>query len=139
MNLTGQQTRRNSDSAPVGRGKTADNRPGATKGSALKPIPPSKTWLWFLVALLANYLLMRFLIPTPGAPVTVPYTLFKEEVSKGNVEAIYSQGESITGRFKTAVTYPPPTEKETRRKGQLRNPGRKKLSSGEPPTACGWA
>jgi cell division protease FtsH len=118
MKSTGQQTRLNSDSAPVGRGKTADNRPGATKGSALKPIPPSKTWLWFLVALLANYLLMRFLIPTPGAPVTVPYTLFKEEVSKGNVEAIYSQGESITGRFKAPVTYPPTGEKNAMPSGQ---------------------
>jgi cell division protease FtsH len=31
----------------------------------------------------------------------------KEEVGKGNVEAIYSRGESIEGRFKTAVTLPP--------------------------------
>ena len=31
-------------------------------------------------------------MPSPEAPVTVPYTLFKEEVRKGNVEAIYSRG-----------------------------------------------
>jgi cell division protease FtsH len=37
----------------------------------------------------------------------VPYTLFKEEVGKGNVEAIYSRGEAIEGRFKTAVILPP--------------------------------
>jgi cell division protease FtsH len=48
-------------------------------------MPPSKTWLWFLGVLLANYLLMRFFVPSPDAPVTVPYTLFKEEVGKGNV------------------------------------------------------
>ena len=48
----------------------------------------------------------------PGrAPVTVPYTLFKQEVGKGNVEAIHSQGETITGRFKAPVTYPPAGEK----------------------------
>jgi cell division protease FtsH len=42
--------------------------------------------------------------------ITVPYTFFKEQVAERNVESIYCQGESITGRFKTAVTYPPPTE-----------------------------
>ena len=51
----------------------------------------------------------------PEAPITVPYTLFKEEVGKGNVEAIYSQGESITGRFKTAGHLPGTGEKVPRR------------------------
>ena len=37
----------------------------------------------------------------------MPYTLFKEEVGKRNVKAIYSQGETITGRFAAPVTYPP--------------------------------
>jgi len=50
-------------------------------------------------------------MPGPEAPVTVPYTFFKEEVGKGNVESIYSRGDSIKGRFKTAITYPPPDEK----------------------------
>src|SRR5690606_10166323 len=55
----------------------------------------------------ANYLLMRLLFP--GAePVKVPYTLFKEEVTRSNVEKIYSRGESLTGRFKAPVIYPPP-------------------------------
>jgi len=53
-------------------------------------VPPGRTWLWFLGILLANYLLMRFFVPGPDAPVTVPYTLFKQEVGKGNVEAIHS-------------------------------------------------
>ena len=45
---------------------------------------------------------MRFLLPNPDAPITVPYTAFKEQVAKDNVEAIYSRGESIEGRFATA-------------------------------------
>src|SRR5258708_380642 len=69
-------------------------------------IPPGRTWLAFLFILLANYLLMKFLFPSPEAPV-VPYTLFKEQVGKGNVEVIYSRGEAIEGRFKTAVILPP--------------------------------
>jgi cell division protease FtsH len=69
-------------------------------------MPPGKTWLWFLGILLANYLLARFFFPGPEAPLTIPYTLFKEEAGKGNVESIYSRGESISGRFKNPVTYP---------------------------------
>jgi len=70
-------------------------------------MPPRRTWLWFVLALLANFVLMRLLIPGAPAPLTVPYTLFKEEVRKGNVKAIFSRGESITGRFAAPVTYPP--------------------------------
>jgi cell division protease FtsH len=61
--------------------------------------------------LLANYLLMSLLAPGPVAPIAVPYTLFKEEVGKRNVEAIYGRGETITGRFKAPVTYSPAAEK----------------------------
>jgi cell division protease FtsH len=85
-------------------------------------MPPRKAWLWFALVLLANYLLMRLLIPGPEAPVTVPYTVFKAEVGKGNVQAIYSRGETITGRFKAPVTYPPAGEKSA-------------ASGGEPQTA----
>jgi cell division protease FtsH len=81
-------------------------------------MPPRKTWLWFVLILLANFLLGRLLTPGPEAPVTVPYTLFKEEVGKGNVEAIYSRGEIITGRFKTSVIYSPASEKRAAPKGE---------------------
>ena len=69
-------------------------------------MPPRRTWLTFLVILVVNFLLVRVLFPSGDAPVKVPYTLFKEEVTKGNVERIYSRGESLTGRFDSAVTYP---------------------------------
>src|SRR5690242_4690637 len=80
---------------------------GTPQGGSPKSIPPGRAWLWFAVALLLNFLLARYLLPG-AAPVTVPYTFFKEEVGKGNVEAIYSRGETMTGRFRGAVTYPPP-------------------------------
>jgi cell division protease FtsH len=72
---------------------------------AATAMPPRRSWLIFLVILLANYFLMRALFPSTKA-VKVPYTLFKQEVAKGNVEKIYSRGESLTGRFERAVTYP---------------------------------
>jgi cell division protease FtsH len=98
-------------------------------------MPPSKTWLWFVGVLLANYLLVRFLMPSPEAPVTVPYTLFKEEVGKGNVEAIYSQGDSLTGRFKAPVTYPPESEKAALPNGAPQTADKKEAApSAEPQT-----
>src|SRR5687768_12189989 len=133
MGLTDQQTRHNSDAAPAGRGQPADGRPGAAKGSGLRKMPPSKTWLWFVGILLANYLLMRFLFPGAAAPVTVPYTLFKEEVSKGNVEAIHGQGEIITGRFVKPVSYPPAGEKSAAPSGEPKKANDKSVApSGEP-------
>jgi cell division protease FtsH len=54
--------------------------------------------------------------------VTVPYTIFKQEVAKGNVTSIYSKGASIEGRFGTAVTWPPYDQKgkdKDRRPGSL--------------------
>jgi cell division protease FtsH len=80
-------------------------------------MPPRRTWLWFVLLLLANFLLSRLLVPGAEAPVTVPYTLFKEEVGKGNVHSIYSRGDTITGRFKAPVTYPPAGDKNATPKG----------------------
>jgi len=99
-------TRRNSDSAPAGRVQPAKSGPGASKGTGPAMMPPRRTWVWFVLVLLANFLLVRFLMPGAEAPVTVPYTLFREEVGKRNVQAIHSQGDIITGRFKAPVTYP---------------------------------
>jgi cell division protease FtsH len=69
-------------------------------------MPPRRSWLWFALILLANFLLVMFLFPGPEAPVEVPYTFFKEQVRAGNVESIYSQGDSVEGRFEEPVTYP---------------------------------
>jgi cell division protease FtsH len=68
-------------------------------------MPPRRTWITFLLVVLANFLLVRLLVPS-GEPVKVPYTLFREEVGRKNVEAIYSRGASITGRFAAPVTFP---------------------------------
>jgi cell division protease FtsH len=135
MNWTRQPTRPNSDSAPAGRVQPADGRPGAAKDTRLAKMPPRRTWLWFVLVLLANYLLVRLLMPSPDAPVTVPYTLFKEEVRKGNVEAIHSQGETITGRFAAPVTYPPAAEQSTAPSSEPQTAGEQNTApSGQPQT-----
>lgn len=71
-------------------------------------VPPRRAWWTFLALLLMNYFLMRWLLPDPDAPVTVPYTVFKQQVAAGNVKAIYSQGVSIEGRFAAPITWPLP-------------------------------
>ena len=104
MKLTGQQTRDKSNPMPTGHLRPTETKPGA--GNEQVKIPPGKTWLWFTLILLGNYVLVSLLMPGPEEPVTVPYTLFKEEVANRNVKAIHSQGETITGRFASPVTYP---------------------------------
>src|SRR5687767_4215897 len=107
--------------------------PPAT-GEARKPEGPGKlniprrTWLAFLIILALNYVVMNFLFPGPDAPVTVPYTTFKEQVAKRNVKAIYSQGTSIEGRFVAPVTWPPDA-------GHEAAPGAKRGATLKPRTA----
>jgi len=102
----GQQGRRTDGPGPGGRVRPGD-RPGGPRGPGPAPMPPRRMWLWFLLALLVNFVVARYLLPGPAGPTTVPYTLFKEQVANGNVQAIHSRGDAITGRFKTPVAYPP--------------------------------
>src|SRR4051812_47585500 len=92
------------------------NRQGAPKTPERTQMPPRKAWLLFVIVLLTNYLVMKVFFPSADAPLTVPYTVFKQEVSKGNVKSIYSQGASIEGRFAAPVTWPPPTGKDTKQR-----------------------
>jgi len=66
---------------------------------------PQPWWLIFLVLMMANYVVTRVLFPEPSW-ITIPYTLFKQQVAAGNVEGVISMGDSIEGSFKTDVTYP---------------------------------
>src|SRR6185437_16141454 len=95
-------------STPRGAGEA----PGAGKRQPTVPgkanWPPPRLWLIFLLILGVNFLVTELLAPRAETPITVPYTLFKKEVTSGNVESIFSQGARIEGRFVKAITYPPP-------------------------------
>jgi cell division protease FtsH len=73
-------------------------------------MPPGRTWLWFVLIVLANFLLVQILFPGSERPVEVPYTFFKEQVQAGNVESIYSKGDTVEGSFEEPITYPPKGE-----------------------------
>jgi hypothetical protein len=109
MSPFGQQTPGKTDSA------SAPTRPGSPKGPPPAKMPPRKTWLWFFLIVLANFMLSRFLLPSPDAPVTVPYTLFKEEVGKRNVQAIH-----IRASRSLAASKPPSSTLLTVRKARPR-------------------
>jgi len=87
-------------SAPSG--GTPAKRPEDGRQRRLRPQP---WWVIFLVAMVANWALMRAFAPEPSY-VNIPYTLFKEQVQAGNVEEVTSQGDAIQGTFKKEVTYP---------------------------------
>ena len=99
---------------PARRNATTGGPNEQSPAPARPNMPPSRTWTFFLVALALNFLVVRYFLPRADAPVVVPYTLFKEEVTKRNVRAVYSRGESITGQFATAVTYPLPGDTTAR-------------------------
>lgn len=126
MSLTDQGTK----TKKAAHGGPRTGKEPATKDAPNAKIPPRKVWLWFALILMLNFLLMKFLAPGPEEPTIVPYTLFKEEVTKRNVEAIFSRGETITGRFKNPVVYPPPGRDDA--SGAEPKTGRKGSTVGEP-------
>jgi cell division protease FtsH len=83
------------------------NWPGEPHAAEKATMPPRNAWVSFLIVLLINYFLVKTFFADADAPVTIPYTVFKQEVTKGNVKSIYSRGVSIEGRFGTPVTWPP--------------------------------
>src|SRR5918996_2354372 len=109
-------------------------RPGESPPPGKARIPPQRTWVWFVVVLIVNFLLMRALLPDADAPLTVPYTFFKEQAAKGNVQEIHSRGDAITGRFATPVTYPPPTDSaktsDSKAASKQRTPAREEPRTG---------
>lgn len=80
--------------------------PGTPPVPAGTKLPPRRTWWTFIAIVLLNYWFVSWLLRADD-PLMVPYTTFKAEVARGNVESIYSQGAGIEGRFKTPVTWPP--------------------------------
>lgn len=103
---------KNRDSASRPGMPGANGRPDTPKGRGPEKMPPRSTWMTFFAIVALNYLLIQFFFPRPDAPVTVPYTVFKEEVAKGNVRSIYAKGERVEGRFAQPVTWPPPGQEK---------------------------
>jgi len=111
MNPTDQQQQQESKFAWPPPTASSNNRPESSQKSATTKMPPRVAWIWFLLMLLANFWLARVIMRNADEPVTIPYTLFKQEVARDNVHAVYGRGEEISGRFKAPVFYPPDSER----------------------------
>lgn len=59
-----------------------------------------------MLVLLGNYLLMRACSPVPSG-ITIPYTVFKQQVEAGNVVRVTGEGDTIHGTLKKELRYPP--------------------------------
>ena len=69
-------------------------------------MPGGSRFWWILIALLALNWFVVSLIPDRESRVSVPYTVFREQVSAGNVAEVTSRGDTIQGTFTNEVTYP---------------------------------
>jgi cell division protease FtsH len=81
-------------------------RPGDTDPGTDRPRTTKLFWLLFVGLLVLNWIIAAAL---QGGPTrtTVSYTFFRDQVQAHNVVEITSTGDSIDGRFRTAVGYPP--------------------------------
>ncbi|HEX7038501.1 MAG TPA: ATP-dependent zinc metalloprotease FtsH [Trueperaceae bacterium] len=85
-----------------------DRRPVGPEGDAPRAGPPylppgCSWWLVPLALLLLNYLVVALFFPSEGAPVEVPYTLFREQVAAGNVTVVATRADVIEGEFASPV------------------------------------
>ena len=55
--------------------------------------------------MLTNYVVTSVFFAEPQS-VAVPYSVFRAQLEAGNIAELTSTGDSIRGRFKSAVTYP---------------------------------
>ncbi|HEX7706024.1 MAG TPA: ATP-dependent metallopeptidase FtsH/Yme1/Tma family protein, partial [Thermoanaerobaculia bacterium] len=69
------------------------------------PTVQQRPWVTFLIILAANYLLVRLLFPSLGAPAKIPYTAFKEQVVSRNVAEVFSKGVTVKGKFVKPVEH----------------------------------
>jgi cell division protease FtsH len=94
--------------APDGRGMP-EQPPGAP--------PPHRRrgFLWFVLALVAlNWISLLAFQPGGERRVTVPFSpYFVGQVKAGQVRSISSRGDSVEGRFRTKLRYPPNDTKAT--------------------------
>jgi cell division protease FtsH len=87
-------------------GHPEGEHPGEQPKRPMMP-PGIRRFWWLVLALFALNFVLSLAISGKPARTSVPYTLFYKEVQQSNVSEISSQGESIQGSFKKAVTYPP--------------------------------
>ena len=71
------------------------------------PFLSRRFWITLLVLLAANIFITNVLLaPAHPTTITLPYNIFKEQVTADNVVTVTTTGDAITGVTKTAVAEP---------------------------------
>src|SRR5918912_3941248 len=88
-----------------------EGHPGgeASPGGDRRPMVPGagrRFWQIVLAVLVLNFVL-SLALSGKAERLKVPYTLFYQQVQRGNVREISSKGDEIQGTFRVAVRYPP--------------------------------
>src|SRR4051812_33895018 len=91
------------DGAPPGQ-----RPPGGQPARQMPRMPGSRTfWIVVVVALTLNYVLVALFAPGKERSVKIPYSpTFLEQVDKGNVARVKTQGATAEGQFKNPIRYP---------------------------------
>jgi cell division protease FtsH len=92
----------------------APARPPRPSGAAKPPAPltPSpwrsrRFWITVLILVAANLFITNVLLaPAQPTTITLPYNVFKAQVTEDNVVSVTTTGDAITGVTKTAVAEP---------------------------------
>jgi cell division protease FtsH len=83
-----------------------DSPPGGQQRRPMLPQGGRRFWWIFIALLTLNFVLSLTLSGKP-ARESVPYTLFYQQIQRGNVREISSKGDEIQGTFRADVRYPP--------------------------------
>src|SRR3954471_11427637 len=93
---------------PPARNGPPGQRPGGQPARQMPRMPGSRMfWVIVLVALTLNYVFVALFASGKERSVTIPYTpTFLDQVDKGNVAKMRTQGASVQGEFRKPVRYP---------------------------------
>jgi cell division protease FtsH len=69
--------------------------------------PRGRSFWMVLILLLVLNVTISAILSRPADRLDVPYTVFRQQVERGNVVEVTSRGDEIQGQFRTKVKYPP--------------------------------
>lgn len=94
-----------------GSSKENELKPWRTEGmlEGMEPPPPPKwgrAFAWFAAIWFLFFAIFSIQDVSASQTATISYTEFTQQVEDGNVEAVFSKGESIEGQLKETATHP---------------------------------
>ncbi len=82
-------------------------------GTGPKAKPSFTRWIPFIaLLLLVNFFVASTLPGKEPSRITLPYSVFSDEVSRGNVSSVSSRGATLEGDLRKSISYTPPGDKK---------------------------